>query len=333
MKARSSLVPRRLLRPTWICVLPTLFVAYAVAGCMVSKTRYDELDHALHMESEAHRRTSVRLYEIEHKLANLWAVLAEREQRLAQNENQLAERELQNNQVVQERDVADGVVEQLRNDLARVGDHLRIFGEQKAGLEEALDAAEARAQRISAAERSAARSALALRDLARELRQPLGAGEVEIDVELGRPLVRFERGKLLLEGDQGVAPQAQETLATVARVAKSHAGSRLIVSERSQAAPEQSVVRLRRVLEALTAQGLAEGRVSIEMTADQRAAASELSAIEAQKELENAVTTTEPPAAPPAAPPSNAKSVPDTATPPAPTSEEPRIVIALAFED
>ena len=104
--------------------------------------------------------------------------------------------ELDTARVTQERESADGLVEQLRNDLARVGDHLRIFGEQKASLEEAVAAAEARSQRIAAAERNAARSALVLRDLARELRQPLGAGEIEIDLELGRPLVRIEKTKL-----------------------------------------------------------------------------------------------------------------------------------------
>ena len=56
-----------------------------------------------------------------------------------------------------------------------------------------------------------------------------------------------------------------------------------------------SVARLRRVLEVLVAQGIEPGRVKIEMSADQKAAASELSALEAQKELERAVTAAEPP--------------------------------------
>lgn len=346
MKTRSS-SPLRIRPPTVLPGVLTLVLAQAAAGCMVSKTRYDELDTAFRMESQAHRQTSARLYEIEQKLANLWAVLAEREQRLAQNENQLAERELDTARATQERESADGLVEQLRNDLARVGDHLRIFGEQKAGLEEALAAAEVRSQRIAAAERNAARSALVLRDLARELRQPLGAGEIEVDLELGRPLVRIDRGKLLVEGDQAIVPSAQEMLAGLTRVAKVHPGAHLIVSERSDATPEQSVARLRRVLEALVAQGIEPGRVKIEMSADQKAAASELSAFEAQNELERAVKAAEPPQAtasedmldPGESPSEDAKSASAPAAPPpasaeaASPSQAPRIVIALAFDD
>ena len=315
----------------------TLLVLTQATGCMVSKTRYDELDRAFRMESEAHRQTRARLYEIEHKLANLWAVLAEREQRLAQNENQLAESELDNNRVSQERQASDGLVEQLRNDLARVGDHLRVFGEQKATLQESLAAAEARAQRIAAAERNAARSAIVLRDLARELKQPLGAGEVELDVEVGRALVRVDRGKLLSEGDQALAPGAQEITTGLTRVAKAHAGSRLIVSERGEATPEQSVVRLRKVREALVAQGIDQGLVMIEMSPDQKAAASELSAQQAQQELERAVNAAAPPAGdsgdmldPGESPPEDVKP----ANPPsAQSTQQSRIVIALAFAD
>ena len=203
-----------------------------------------------------------------------------------------------------------------------------------------------RSQRIAAAERNAARSALVLRDLARELRQPLGAGEIEVDLELGRPLVRIDRGKLLVEGDQAVAPAAQETLGALTRVAKAHPGARLIVSERSDATPEQSVARLRRVLDALVAQGIEPGRVKIEMSADQKAAASELSALEAQKELERAVNAAEPPShrlGGPAGPRrvaarrrevcERASGATPASAPAASPSQEPRIVIALAFDD
>jgi hypothetical protein len=337
MKIRSSSPLRTRPRTALASTLTLLALSQVAPGCMVSKARYDELDTAFRMESEAHRQTSARLYEIEQKLANLWAVLADREQRLAQYENQLAERELDANRAEQERQSTDGVVEQLRNDLARVGDHLRIFGEQKASLEESLAAAEARAQRVAAAERNAAKSAIVLRDLTRELKQPLGAGEIELDVELGRPLVRIDRGKLLGEGDQGVAPPAQEVLGGLTRVANAHAGSRLLLSERGDAAPEQSVARLRRVREALVAQGIDQSRVSIEMSPDQKAAASELSALEAEKELERAVNAAQPPAGdsgdmmdPGESPAEDAKP----ANPPAvPSPREPKIAIALAFAD
>src|SRR5687767_10517092 len=100
----------------WSRILPVVVFVQGT-GCLVSKTQYDELDAALHVESEAHRRTSARLYEIEQKLANLSALLAEREQRLAANENQLAEKELDGNRAAQELHASEDVVEQLRNDL------------------------------------------------------------------------------------------------------------------------------------------------------------------------------------------------------------------------
>jgi hypothetical protein len=314
-----------------------LVISQAAVGCIVSQTRYDELDRAFRMESEAHRQTRARLYEIEQKLANLWAVLAEREQRLAQNENQLAQSELDANRADQERQTTDQVVEQLRNDLSRVGDHLRIFGEQKAGLEEALAAAEARAQRVAAAERNAAKAAIVLRDLARELRQPLGAGDIELDVENGRPVVRIDRAKLLAEGDQGIAPAAQEMLGGLTRVAKANQGSRLSLSERSESTPEQSVARLRRVREALVAQGIDQSHVTVEMSPDQKAAASELSAREAEQELERAVNAAGGASSdsgdmmdPGESPPEDVKSA---STPEAQTPQQARIVIALGFAD
>jgi hypothetical protein len=264
------------------------------------------------------------------------STLAEREQRLAQNENQLAQSELEATQADQERQSTDQVVEQLRNDLARVGDHLRIFGEQKASLEEALAAAKTRAERVAAAERNAAKAAIALRDLARELKQPLGAGEVELDVENGRPLVRMDRSRLLTEGDQAIAPAAQETLGGLTRVAKANAGSRLILSERGESTPEQSVARLRRVREALVAQGIDQSLVIVEMSPDQKAAASELSAQEAQQDLERAVNAAAPPAGdsgdmidPGESPPEDVKSA---STPAAQPSQQARITIALGFE-
>jgi hypothetical protein len=100
-------------------------------------------------------------------------------------------------------------------------------------------------------------------------------------------------------------------------------------------------VRLRQVQEALVAQGIDRSRVRIAMSADQKAAASELSALEAQKELERAVTAAEPPAAPAGveimdpgeSPPEDAQPAQKASAPAPATNQEPRILIALAFED
>jgi len=307
-------------------VIPVVVLAQG-AGCMVSKARYDELETAFHVESEAHRQTQARLYEIEQKLANLWAVLAEREQRLAQQENQLAESELNGVKSAQERDAAGDVVEQLRNDLARVGDHLKIFAEQKAELEEALDSAEQRAKGIAAAERNAARSALVLRDLTRELKQQLGSGDAELDIDQGRPLVTVRSDKLARE----TGPNEEGTLAALARVLKVHPGSRLIVSERGQGAPEQSALRVKRLVEALRAQGLEPARVESGLSVEQKAASSEQAAREAEAELERAVAATEP------SPPATADPAPSSAPPPPDAQPAPpadaRIAFTIAFDD
>ncbi len=314
------------MRKVMFRVIPVVVLAQG-AGCMVSKARYDELDAAMHVERDAHRQTQARLYEIEQKLANLWAVLAEREQRLGQQENQLAESELNGVKAAQERDAAGDVVEQLRNDLARVGDHLKIFAEQKAELEEALDSAEQRAKGIAAAERNAARSALVLRDLSRELKQPLGTGDAELDIDQGRPLVTARSDKLALE----TGPNEEGTLGALARVLKVHPGSRVLVSERGQGVPAQSALRVKRVVEALRAQGLEPARVESELSVDQKAESSEQAAREAEAELERAVAATEP------SPPATADPAPSSQPPPPDAQPAPpadaRIAFTIAFDD
>jgi hypothetical protein len=139
----------------------------------------------------------------------------------------------------------------------------------------------------------------------------------------------------MTEGDQGIAPAAQEMLGALTRVARGHAGSRLILSERGETTPQQGVTRLRRVREALVAQGIDQSLVIVEMSPDQKAAASELSAQEAQQDLERAVNAAAPPAAdsgdmidPGESPPEDAKSANSPAAEPSPSA---RIAIALAF--
>src|SRR4026209_2338095 len=64
MKIRSSFPLRTRPRTALASTLTLLALSQAAPGCLVSKARYDELDTAFRMESEAHRQTSARLYEI-----------------------------------------------------------------------------------------------------------------------------------------------------------------------------------------------------------------------------------------------------------------------------
>ncbi len=62
----------------------------------------------------------------------------------------MSESKLESSVVAKERDEATGLVDQLRGELARVGDNLRSYAEQKADLEKSLQAAQARSSNSSA---------------------------------------------------------------------------------------------------------------------------------------------------------------------------------------
>lgn len=243
-----------------------LFVASAVSACMVPATRYDEARSALKVEQEANRRGAAKLYEVEQKVASLQAQLDKRQRKLDQQGQQIAAAQLDKNVANKQRDNASQLVDQLRGELARVGDNLRSFAEQKQKLSDALDAAQAREKRLEEVEHEAAQRAMVVRDLALLLDRPISTGAVELTMVDGRPVLRIASAKAL--AGKTILPEGRKLLSAVARVAGLHADTSVTVRELHADAAlseEQETLRLRALSDALAAQGLASQRVTLDV--------------------------------------------------------------------
>jgi hypothetical protein len=144
---------------------------------------------------------------------------------LDERDEALSQAELDNSVQGKQRKDAEGMVEQLRGELARVGGHLQAYHDDKQKLETALDAAAERGREL----------ARISRDVTALLAQPIGAGEYGLDAERDRIVLRAPRDKMLA-ADGGVSPDSVPLLKAVARVMKLHPKSKLRVEDSSAAA-------------------------------------------------------------------------------------------------
>lgn len=238
-----------------------VLLGLAASGCMVPAARYEEARSAILVEQEAHRRTQARLGEVSRDLDRLHASLADREKKLERAEADLAEAKLSADVAGTERRFATEIVEQLRGELGRTGDHLRELAGEKSKLALALDAAESRARRLAQCEAEAADNAAIVRDLSVALNGPIQAGEVELAVVDGKPLVRLASSELTGEV---VQETGQKVIAAIASVTQRHPESRVQIRESGAGiAAEDSAKRLRQVSDALVKAGLGSARVEL----------------------------------------------------------------------
>ncbi len=124
-------------------------MALALSGC-VSGTSYEQAVSATEVEQEAHRRTQARLTEAESKLAELSTKEKQLSRDLEGEEQKLAERELELTSTKAARDQEAELSEQLRGELARVGDHLKVYAGEKDQLAARLAASEKREAALEA---------------------------------------------------------------------------------------------------------------------------------------------------------------------------------------
>ncbi|MFO7179521.1 MAG: hypothetical protein DIU78_012555, partial [Pseudomonadota bacterium] len=90
------------------------------------------------VEAEQRRRAAIALAAERERVAKLEASLAEREAALQEQQRLLDEQRLATSITEKERDESAILVDQLRNELSRAGDHLRAYSEQKEELEREL---------------------------------------------------------------------------------------------------------------------------------------------------------------------------------------------------
>jgi hypothetical protein len=225
--------------------LALLFLLGIVSGC-VPALQLEESQSAAQVEKEGRRRSEEQLARAEAENEQLRLQMLEEKRALDEREQALSQAALDTAAQGKQRQEAEGVVEQLRGELARVGSHLQAFHDDKQKLEQSLSAEAAHGQAL----------ARLSRDVALSLSDPLATGEYSLDTEQGSLVLRVPSDELLGEKAE-LKPDAPRLLEVVARVMKLHEQAQLRVEDSS--APGDAL-RVARVLAALGERGVAPGR-------------------------------------------------------------------------
>src|SRR3954469_24034902 len=178
-----ALAPRLVLHVASVAAVAGLFSAFVPA------TRYEEAKSASEVELAGRQRAEAELRTAREQLAQATAELSQREQKLSETEQSVSESKLESSVAVKERDEATGMVDQLRGELARVGDNLRSYAEQKAELEKSLQAAQARKLELERNEAQTVSLARLTRDLTSALGDRVTSGDMALDVRDGHVLL------------------------------------------------------------------------------------------------------------------------------------------------
>lgn len=252
-------------------------------ACVVSKGEYDKAVAASEHERRAHQETRQELEEFQRKLGLAERSLARKTQLLAakeaaaeQLEQRVARGELQADILdVEARDRGD-MVEQLRNELTRVGNHLHVYAEEKTELTAALAAAEERIARLARLEQEMEIRATVVRELTLALAEPLNSGSIILSVRQGRPVVEIPASYLYDKNLKELSTSARSMLEVLGKTLAPIQSARVEVAERGGArTAEDQMSRLQLIVERLAASGLDFERVVYALSAfDGEAAAS-----------------------------------------------------------
>jgi len=239
-------------------------------ACIVPQNRYDEVQAKLQAEEGLRRKSDAELARVSAELATVSRALDGKEQSLSAKENDLAQAQLSAEQVGREKSDAVELVEQLRGELARVGEHLHEYSDRKQELEAALSKAETHAKDLEAAERDLAAKVLVMRDVALALAEPASSGKVVITSVAGKPTVRFDAHDVFSGKGAELKPEIVAALERVAAAVAPQSGVRVELSDLSTdaATPEDRIARLERVADVFSAKGVGFERVGLAVAPD-----------------------------------------------------------------
>jgi hypothetical protein len=246
------------LAPRLIVHIASIAVLAGLVNACVPATQYEEAKSASEVELAGRQRAEAELTATREQLAAAKAQLDERAQKLAESEQSVSETKLENSVAVKERDDAAGMVDQLRGELARVGDNLRLYAKDKAELEKSLEAAETSKQELEKNDAQTVAVARLTRDLTSALGDRVTSGDVNIDVRDGR-VVLSAPTELWFDDGTALRPGIDLVLAAVGRVLAVHPES---MAELSMPGPD-SEKRGTALLAALAARGVAPARMKL----------------------------------------------------------------------
>jgi hypothetical protein len=247
-----AFAPRLVLHVASIAALAGLFSACVPAA------RYEEAKSASEVELAGRQRAEAELLVARTQLEGANAELSRREQKLAETEQSVSESKLENTMAVKERDEATGLVDQLRGELARVGDNLRSYAAQKADLEKTLQAAQARKLELERNEAQTVAIARLTRDLTAALGERVTSGDLTLDVRDGRVLLSAPP-ELWFNDDGSLRAGMDDVIAALSRVLTLHPASALELALPTAAAEKRGPA----LLGALSSRGVAASRLKL----------------------------------------------------------------------
>ena len=151
MKTTAKALLKRATRARWFhaVVLTRVIVgALMLSGC-VSATAYEQANSATDVEREGRHRALVRLENAEAELVRLSGDRDVLAQRLVEEEEAVSASRLDKTTTEKDRDQQTELVTQLRGELALVGEHLKIYADEREtlnGEKQALEAELSRAK-------------------------------------------------------------------------------------------------------------------------------------------------------------------------------------------
>lgn len=201
--------------------------AFAFAGC-VPVTRYEEAQSAAQVEMGGRQRAEFQAQQLRAENEKLQAELSARGRELDARDEALSQAQLDSSTVGKQRQDAEGMVDQLRGELARVGGHLQAYGDDKQRLETELGTEAARGRAL----------ARLTRDVSLSLPEPLTTGDYSLDAEQGGVVLKAPRAAVLGQ-DGALQPGSATLLKAVTRVLELHPQAKLRIED--AAAPGDAV--------------------------------------------------------------------------------------------
>jgi len=246
------------LAPRLVLHVASLAAVLGSFNACVPATRYEEAKSASDVEFAARQRAEAELVATRGRLDAATAELNQRQQKLAETEQSVSESKLESIVAVKERDEATGLVDQLRGELARVGDNLRSYAEQKADLEKSLQVAQARKLELEGNEAKTVAIARLTRDLTSALGDRVTNGDLTLDVRDGRVLLSAAP-ELWFNDDGTLRAGMDDALAAVSRVLTLHSDSALELGLPTADAEKRAPA----LLSALSSRGVAASRMKL----------------------------------------------------------------------
>lgn len=129
--------------PRVLAPIGALAATAAVLSACVPAMKYEEAVSASEVEAEGRRRAEVELATSKGRVKELEAELKARDQKLEVRDQKLAEAGLEHGILAKERDETSLVLDQLRSDLSRANDNMRLYAANNQRLERELSSAHA----------------------------------------------------------------------------------------------------------------------------------------------------------------------------------------------